>query len=232
MKLSGELLSGEKGFGIDWETLDWITEEIKETLNLGCQIGIVIGGGNFIRGIDSATHGIERKRADYMGMIATYLNAIAIEDFLEKKGVESKIYGSLGLRNALDTYDSKEVLSFLKEGRVTIFAGGTGNPYFSTDTAAVLKASELKANAVFKATKVDGVFDKDPAIHKDAKFLNQISYLDAIKMRLRVIDLTALSLAMELCIPIVVFNMKVRGNLKKVAMGEPIGTIIRDWEAV
>lgn len=228
LKLSGEALSGDKGYGIDSDVISGLCEEIQEVLSLGCEIAVVVGGGNFIRGIASEKHGIERQRADYMGMIATYINALGIEGFLEKKGIKARIYGALNVEKIGERWDRERISQDLKEGRVLIFAGGTGNPYFSTDTAAVLRASEIGAEVVLKATKVDGVFDKDPLIYKDARFYSEISYLDALKMQLKVIDLTALALAMERRIPLIVFNMKVRGNLKKVIMKEAVGTIIRE----
>ncbi len=226
LKLSGEVLSGKSGYGIDGETLKNLCTEIGEVLKLGCQVAIVVGGGNIIRGVTSEEKGIERQKADYMGILATYINAIGIEDSMEKMGIKARIYGALNFEKVAERWDLKRILKDLDEGRVVIFAGGTGNPYFSTDTAAILRASEVEAEVVLKATKVDGVFDRDPLLDKSAKFFPQISYMDVLKMHLKIIDLTALTLAMERQIPIVVFNIKVAGNLKKAVMGEPIGTII------
>ncbi|MCX7856807.1 MAG: UMP kinase [Deltaproteobacteria bacterium] len=227
LKLSGEVLAGEKKHGMDSDTVLRLCGEIQEILSINCQLGIVVGGGNFIRGISSEEHGVDRQRADYMGMIATYINALGLEGFLKKKGIEARIYGALNVEKVTDTWNRERILEDLKKRRVVIFAGGTGNPFFSTDTAAVLRASEIEAEAVLKATKVDGVFDKDPLSYKDAKFYSEISYWEALRMQLRVLDLTALTLAMERQIPIIVFNIKVSGNLKRVIMKEPIGTTIR-----
>jgi uridylate kinase len=227
LKLSGEALSGDRGYGLDVQTIERLCEEIGEIIRLGCQIGIVVGGGNFVRGASLERHGIERQIADYMGMVATYINALAMEDFLKRKGTSTRIYGALSVEKLTERWNREGMLEDLKSGRVLIFAGGTGNPYFSTDTAAILRASEIEAEVVLKATKVDGLFDKDPLLHKDARFFSEISYLDALKMQVQVMDLTAIALAMERGIPVIVFNMKVKDNLKKVIMKEPIGTIVR-----
>jgi uridylate kinase len=227
LKLSGEALSGDRGYGLHVQTIERLCEEIGEVVRLGCQIGIVVGGGNFVRGTSLERHGIERQIADYMGMVATYINALAMEDFLKRKGTSTRIYGALSVEKLTERWNREGMLEDLKSGRVLIFAGGTGNPYFSTDTAAILRASEIEAEVVLKATKVDGVFDKDPLLHKDARFFSEISYLDALKMQVQVMDLTAIALAMERGIPVIVFNMKVKDNLKKVIMKEPIGTIVR-----
>jgi len=227
LKLSGEALSGDRGYGLDVQTIERLCEEIGEVVRLGCQIGIVVGGGNFVRGTSLERHGIERQIADYMGMVATYINALAMEDFLKRKGISTRIYGALSVEKLTERWNREGMLEDLKSGRVLIFAGGTGNPYFSTDTAAILRASEIEAEVMLKATKVDGVFDKDPLLHKDARFFSEISYLDALKMQVQVMDLTAIALAMERGIPVIVFNMKVKDNLKKVIMKEPIGTIVR-----
>lgn len=230
LKLSGEVLSGEKGYGIEGEVVQGVCNEIAEVLSLGCEIVVVVGGGNILRGITLEKYGVKRQRADYMGMVATYINALHIEDTLEKKGIKCKIYGALNFEGIAEKWDIKKVLEDLNEGRVVIAAGGTGNPFFSTDTAAILRASEIDAEVVLKGTKVDGVFDKDPIIHKDATFYSRITYMDALKMQLRVMDLTALTLAMERKIPLIVFNVRVSGNLKKAIMKEPVGTIIQERE--
>lgn len=224
LKLSGEALGGVKGYGIDPSTVDTICKEIITVHSLGIQIGIVIGGGNIIRGISTKT--IERVTADNMGMLATVINSLALQNAFEKHNVESRVLSAVSIQEAAELYTQRAALSHLKKNRIVIFAGGTGNPYFSTDTAAALRAAEIKADVLLKATKVDGVYSDDPMKNSKAKRFEKISYLDVLNKNLRVMDTTAISFCMENKLPIIVFKLLEKDNLKKVILGKEYSTLV------
>jgi uridylate kinase len=227
LKLSGEALQGKEKFGISLEILNSISQEIKEVLELDVQIAIVIGGGNIFRGIAAAAAGMDRSTADYMGMLATVINALALQDALERAGVLTRVQTALEVKQVAESYIRRRAIRHLEKGRVVIFAGGTGNPFFTTDTAATLRALEIGAEVILKATKVDGVYDKDPIKYGDALKFERLSYMDVLKKELKVMDATAISLCMQGNIPIIVFNFFDYGNVKKIVMGEDVGTIVR-----
>jgi uridylate kinase len=227
LKLSGEVLTGEGGYGIDPVVIRQIAQEIKEVKNLGLEVAIVIGGGNIFRGMAASLTGMDRASADYMGMLATVMNGIALQDALEKIDVQTRVQTAIEMREVAEPYIRRRAIRHLEKGRVVIFAGGTGNPYFTTDTAASLRAMEIGADVILKATKVDGVYDQDPLLHKGSRKFEELAYLDVLKKRLKVMDATAISLCMDNRIPIVVFNLKKRGNVKRVVLGERVGTIVR-----
>jgi uridylate kinase len=227
LKLSGEVLTGEGGYGIDPVVIRQIAREIKEVKNLGLEVAIVIGGGNIFRGLAASSTGMDRASADYMGMLATVMNGVALQDALEKIDVQTRVQTAIEMREVAEPYIRRRAIRHLEKGRVVIFAGGTGNPYFTTDTAASLRAMEIGADVILKATKVDGVYDQDPLLHKGARRFEELAYLDVLKKRLKVMDATAISLCMDNGIPIVVFNLKKRGNVKRVVLGERVGTIVR-----
>ena len=228
LKLSGEALKGKREFGIDFEETALIAEQINEIQVLGVEIAVVIGGGNIFRGIPASKNGIDRVTADYMGMIATMINALALQGALENIGVVTRVQTAIEMQKLAEPYIRRKAVRHLEKGRVVIFAGGTGNPYFSTDTAAALRAVEIEAEIVLKATKVDGVYSSDPLTNKKAKRFSSIDYLEVITKRLKVMDSTAISLCMDNNLPIVVFNMAQKGNIKKVIMGENIGTFVKE----
>lgn len=223
LKISGEVLTGEREYGIDPSVIKKIAEEIKEVKDLGVEIAIVIGGGNIFRGVAASSKGMDRASADYMGMLATVLNALALQDALEKLGVHTRVQTAIEMKEIAEPYIRRKAIRHLEKGRVVIFGAGTGNPYFTTDTTASLRAMEIGADVILKATKVNGIYDKDPMIHKDAKKFDELTYLDVLKKGIKVMDTTAISLSMDNQIPIVVFNLK-KGNIKKIIMGEKIGT--------
>jgi len=227
IKLSGEALTGNRQYGIDVKTVQIISNQIKELQALGTEIGIVIGGGNIYRGAHGEQSGITRATGDYMGMVATIINGLALRDSLEKAGLTVRLHSALAIEKVADPYTIREAIKFLEKGEVVIFAGGTGNPYFTTDTTAALRAIEIDADVIFKATKVDGVYDRDPKLHKNAKFFHTISFKEALKRGLKVMDATAILLCMEHNIPIIVFNMKGKHTMKRLVLGEHIGTIVR-----
>jgi uridylate kinase len=227
LKLSGEVLMGSAGHGIDPATVYEIAEEIREIRNLGVEVGIVLGGGNIYRGKKGEKEGVDRVTGDYIGMIATVINALVLQDTLNKIGTPAVVQTSLNLEKIAEPYNHAKANGHLSDGTIVIFACGTGNPYFTTDTAAALRAVETKADIVMKATKVDGVYDKDPEVNTDALFYPEISYSEVIARDLQVMDLTAITLCKENNVPIAVFNIRVRGNLKKAVLGETIGTIVR-----
>ena len=231
IKLSGEALQGQQGYGIQPETLDLIADEIAELCDLGIQIGIVIGGGNIFRGVAGSTAGMDRASADYMGMLATVINCLALQDAVEKLGVPTRVQTALEIKEVAEPYIRRRAMRHLEKGRVVIFGAGTGNPYFTTDTAAALRAMEMRAEVILKATKVDGVYDSDPAENDDATMFERLTYLDVLSKNLRVTDSTAISLCMDNSLPIIVFNLRHRGNMKKVILGEKIGTLIVDSES-
>jgi uridylate kinase len=226
LKLSGEALCQDTGFGIDTEILSGIADELKEISEMGIELAIVIGGGNIFRGLSASAKGMDRATADYMGMLATVLNAMALQDALERKGVYTRIQNSLQIQQITEPYIRRRATRHLEKGRIVIFAAGTGNPFFTTDTAAALRAVEIDAEAILKATRVDGVYDKDPLKHKDAVKFEQLTYLDVLKKGLKVMDSTATSLCMDNKMPIIVFNMTKKGNIKRAMMGELIGTTV------
>lgn len=226
LKLSGEALMGEQKYGIDHSVLDTITSEVKDISGLGVEIAIVIGGGNIFRGLSGAAKGMERASADYMGMLATVLNALALQNILENKGVVTRVQSAIEMRELAETYIRRRAVRHLEKGRVVIFAAGTGNPYFTTDTAAALRAMEIGADVIMKATKVDGVFSADPMKDKTATKFKQLTYIDVLRKDLKVMDATAISLCMDNNLPIIVFNLTVPGNIKRIVLGEEIGTLV------
>ena len=226
LKLSGEALAGKEGYGIDTDILEVIAKEIKELRDFGIEISIVLGGGNIFRGLAAAAHGMDRAQADYMGMLATVLNSLALQDALERMGVYSRVQSAIEIRELAETYIRRRAIRHLEKKRVVIFAAGTGNPYFSTDTAASLRAMEINAEVILKATKVDGVYDADPVKNKNAKKFDELSYIEVLQRNLKVMDSTAISLCMDNDLPIIVFNLNHHGSIKKVVMGEKIGTLV------
>ena len=228
LKLSGESLLGKRQYGISPETCDAIAKEIKEVKDLGVELALVIGGGNIFRGLAGTKHGLDRTAGDYMGMLATAINALALQDALEKNAVQTRVQSAIEMRAVAEPFIRRCAIRHLEKGRVVIFAAGTGNPFFSTDTTAALRASEIGAEVLLKATKVDGVYDSDPATHPKAKRFDRLAYMDAIKGRLNIMDSTAFSLCMDNKIPIIVFNLFTRGNIKRVILGEPIGTLVSE----
>lgn len=227
LKLSGEVLSGDQSYGISPSTINNIACEIKEVINLGLEVGIVIGGGNIFRGISADAQGIDRVSADYMGMLATLINSIALQDAIEKQGVQSRVLSAISMPQVAEPYIRRRATRHLEKKRVVIFAAGTGNPYFSADTAAALRAIEINAEIILKATKVDGIYDKDPMTHRDARKYSEISYLEVLNKGLKVMDATAVSLCMDNKLPMIIFNLTETGNIKKVVLGNEMGTIIR-----
>ena len=226
LKLSGEILAGERGFGVDPVKAKALADEVKSVRDLGVEVGVVIGGGNIIRGELAEEQGMDRVSADYLGMLATIINAITLQDALEKNGCQTRTLTAISISQLAEPYIRRRAVRHLEKGRVTILAGGTGNPYFSTDTAAVLRATEIEAEAVMKGTKVDGVYDKDPMKSDDAKKFNSISYKEVIENDLQVMDMTAITMARENDLPIVVFDVNCPGNLRKILEGNNLGTTV------
>ncbi len=226
LKISGEALLGERKYGIDPQMAKSLAREILELKNLGIEIAIVIGGGNIFRGYTASIAGMDRTNADYMGMIATVMNALALQESLEKQGAGVRILTAIPMSKVAEPYIRRRAIRHLEKGRIVICAAGTGNPYFSTDTAAVLRGLEINCDVILKATKVGGVYDKDPVEHKDAKKFNKLGYLDILNNGLKVMDSTAVSLCMDNNIPMIVFNLLEKGNIKKAVLGEEIGTVI------
>jgi uridylate kinase len=227
LKLSGEALAGDKGYGIDPDTLQAIARECKQVHALGVELALVIGGGNIFRGVAGASAGMDRASADYMGMLATVMNSLAVQDALEKMGVQTRVQSAIGMQQVAEPYIRRRAIRHLEKGRIVIFAAGTGNPYFTTDTTAALRAAEIGAELILKATRVDGVYEADPKLVPDAKRFAELTHHDAITRRLEVMDTTALSLCMDNELPIVVFDLRVPGNVLRVVEGEPIGTWVR-----
>ena len=226
LKLSGEALAGDKGFGIDPETVRNIALQTKEVVDLNVQVAVVVGGGNFWRGLEASRQGMDRATADYMGMLATVINALALQDYFEDLGMETRVQSAIEMREIAEPYIRRRAIRHLEKGRVVIFAAGTGNPFFSTDTTAALRAVELAAEIVHMAKKVDGVFDADPRLDPTAKKFDRLNYIDLLNKRLGVMDATAASLCMDNHIPIVVFNLTEDGNIKRIIMGEKVGTYV------
>ena len=226
LKLSGELLAGGAGHGIDEQVLHALADEIREVHDLGIQVGIVTGGGNIFRGLAASTRGMDRVGADYMGMLATVINSLALQHALEKRGVYTRVMSAIEMARVCEPYIRRRAVRHLEKGRIVVLAAGTGNPYFTTDTAAALRAIEVGADVILKATKVDGVFSGDPMKDPSATFFPRISYLDILNRGLKVMDSTAISLCMDNRLPLVVFNIGVRGNLMRVVQGEAVGTLV------
>ena len=226
LKLSGEALQGEQGYGIDNDILNRIAREISEVSKLGVQVSIVIGGGNIYRGVSAAAAGMDRTTADYMGMLATAINSIALQHFLEKHGLVTRVQSALELNRVAEPYIQRRALRHLEKGRIVIFAAGTGNPYFTTDTAASLRALEINADIILKATKVNGVYNKDPNKFKDAKMFKSLKYMQVLEKELEIMDSTAISLCKDNKIPICVFNLFQKDNIKKIVMGKKVGTTV------
>jgi uridylate kinase len=227
LKISGEALQGSLGSGIDYNILSSIARQIKDVKALGTELAVVIGGGNIFRGIAGSTKGMDRANADYMGMLATVINALALQDALEKNGVFTRVLSAIHMEELAEPYIRRRAMRHLEKGRVVIFAGGTGNPYFTTDTTAALRAIEIGAEVILKATKVDGVYSSDPVKNKSAKKFSSLRYIDVLKKGLKVMDATAISLCMDNELPIIVFNLKKEGNIKRVILGEDIGTTVK-----
>jgi uridylate kinase len=227
LKLSGEALMGEQAFGIEPAITTQLAKEILEVHQLGIEIGIVIGGGNLFRGLAASARGMDRATADYMGMLATVINALALQDALEHVGVTTRVASAIEMRAVAEPFIRRRAVRHLEKKRVVVFAAGTGNPYFTTDTAAALRAMEMKADVIMKGTKVDGVYTADPMIDHTATKYAEISYLKVLELGLKVMDATAISLCMDNKLPIVVFNLRTAGNLRRVIMGEPVGTTVR-----
>jgi uridylate kinase len=226
LKLSGEALMGDQQFGVDPAVVGRIAEDVKEIQKLGVETSIVIGGGNIFRGLAASARGMDRATADYMGMLATVINGLALQDGLEQAGVLTRVVTAIEMRAVAEPFIRRRAIRHLEKGRVVIFAAGTGNPYFTTDTAAALRAMEIKADVILKGTKVDGVYTADPMLDKTATKYTTISYLQVLERQLRVMDATAISLCMDNRLPIVVFNMRAPGSIRRVVMGEPVGTTV------
>jgi len=217
---------GDQNFGISPDVIKYVAEEVRSVFDLGVQIAIVVGGGNIFRGVAAASYGIDRVSADRMGMLATVINSLALQDFLEENGIMTRVQSAISMHEVAEPFIIRRAIRHLEKGRVVIFAAGTGNPYFTTDTAAVLRAQEIRADILLKATKVDGLYESDPVIDKNAKFIKKIKYMEVIEQQLHVMDMTAISLAMDNKLPLVVFNLTNKGNIKKVICGESVGTQI------
>lgn len=226
LKLSGEALMGDRSYGISPDMLKYVAEEVRSIFDLGVQVAIVIGGGNIFRGVSAAAYGMDRVSADRMGMLATVINSLAMQDALEAKGIQTRVQTAISMHEVAEPFIPRKAIRHLEKGRTVIFAAGTGNPYFTTDTAAVLRAQEIHAEVLLKATKVDGLYDSDPMIDKHAKFISEIDYMEVLKKQLHVMDMTAISLAMDNALPLVVFKMAERGNIRRVVCGENVGTRI------
>jgi len=230
LKLSGEALMGQTGFGIDPPVLEGIASEISDIRSLGVEVAVVIGGGNIFRGLAASAHGMDRASADYMGMLATVMNSLALQDSLERADVKTRVQSAIAMQELCEPYIRRRAMRHLEKGRVVIFAAGTGNPYFTTDTAASLRAMEIHAEVLLKATKVDGVYDKDPNKSTDAVRFHRLSYIEVLQRNLKVMDSTAISLCRDNKLPIVVFDLHTRGNIGRIVQGESIGTLVTDEE--
>jgi uridylate kinase len=227
LKLSGEALMGDKGFGIDQKFVQYISDELKSITKLGIQVAIVIGGGNIFRGLEASAEGMERTSADYMGMLATVLNALALQNMLERNGMPTRVQSAIEMQELAEPYIRRRAIRHLEKKRFVIFAAGTGNPYFTTDTAAALRAVEIGADVILKATKVDGVYDSDPMKNPKAKKYNEISYINVLQKGLKVMDSTAISLCMDNDLPIIVFSLMKKNNIRKILEGKKIGTLVK-----
>ncbi len=228
IKLSGEILAGDKGFGFDPDVLRSIADQVRNVHALGCEVAVVVGGGNFLRGPALVAEGMERAGADYMGMLATVINALGLQDYMERLGLHTRVLSAVKMEQVAEPYIRRRAIRHLEKGRVIILAAGTGNPYFSTDTAAVLRAVETGCEVLLKATKVAGVYTADPVRHPEAELIERLSHRQVLDRGLRVMDLTAITLSMENHLPIVVFNVRTPGNLERLLRGEPIGTLVEE----
>ncbi|MGH7275386.1 MAG: UMP kinase [Candidatus Rokuibacteriota bacterium] len=226
LKLSGEALAGSQGYGIDPPVLERIAAEVREVTTLGVQVAIVIGGGNIFRGVAASAGGMDRATADYMGMLATVINALALQDAVEKAGMQTRVLSAIEMRAVAEPYIRRRAIRHLEKGRVVIFAAGTGNPFFTTDTAGALRAVEIGADVIMKATKVDGIYSADPKVDPTAERLPRMTYIDALNRRLQIMDTTAISLCMENKLPIIVFDLTRSGNIRRIVLGEPVGSIV------
>ena len=226
LKLSGEALAGDQGYGLDPTVIQFISKQVQEVYELGVSVGIVVGGGNIFRGVSDAAKGMDRSTADYMGMLATVINSLSLQDALEKLGLPVRVQSAITMPQVAEPFIYRKAIRHLEKGRIVIFAGGTGNPYFTTDTAAALRASEIRADVLLKATNVDGVYTADPKKDPAATKFETLSYMQALNMGLKVMDAAAISLCMENKLPIVVFKLQEEGNIKKLVLGEPVGTMV------
>jgi uridylate kinase len=226
LKISGEAMMGEQSYGVEPSTVDFMAKEIKDAVSMGVQVAIVIGGGNIFRGVEASVKGIERASADYMGMLATVINALALQNYLEKYAIPTRVQSAIEMKELAEPYIRRKAMRHLEKGRTVIFAAGTGNPYFTTDTAASLRAMEIDAEVILKATKVDGIYSSDPMKDPSAKKYQTVSYIDVLKKGLSIMDSTAISLCMDNNLPIVVFNLRGRGNIRKIIEGKKIGTLV------
>jgi uridylate kinase len=227
LKLSGEALAGDRGFGIEPSVVDRLTDEVRAVHQMGVSLGLVIGGGNIVRGTHASRQGMDRVQADYMGMLATVINALAVQDILERKGVQTRVMTAIRMESLAEPYIRRRALRHMEKGRLVIFAGGTGNPYFSTDTAAVLRALEVESEVILKGTNVEGIFTADPRKAKDAKLIPELTFQEALVNGYEIMDRSAFGLCQTNKLPIVVFNMNIPGNLDRVLQGEPVGTIVQ-----
>ena len=227
LKISGEMLAGNQTYGINRDILTALADEIKDVVNMEVEVALVIGGGNIFRGLAASADGMERAAADYMGMLATMLNALALQNALEKAGVATRVLSAIEMRQLAESYIRRRAIRHLEKKRVVIFAAGTGNPYFTTDTAAALRAMEIKADVIMKGTKVDGIYDSDPLDNPSAKMFHELPFLSVLNKSLKVMDATAITLCMDNNLPLVVFNLTEPGNLKRVVLGEKIGTVVK-----
>jgi len=228
LKLSGEALLGEKSFGIDRDFTDYLAREIKEVHALGVQVSAVVGGGNIFRGVSETAQGMDRVSADYMGMLATVINGVALQDALERAGLITRVMSAIEMREVAEPFIRRRAIRHLEKERVVIFAGGTGNPYFSTDTAAALRAMEIKAEIILKGTKVDGIYDADPMKDPNARKFDRLTYFEVLQKGLKVMDTTAISLCMDNGLPIIVYNLKQKGGLRKILTGKKVGTMVKE----
>jgi uridylate kinase len=226
LKLSGEALMGDLGYGIDPTIVQAVAQEVSEVVASGVQVAIVVGGGNIFRGVKASAKGMDRATADYMGMIATVMNAMALQDALEQKGVQTRVQTAIAMQEVAEPYIRRRAIRHLEKGRVVVFGAGSGNPFFTTDTAAALRAAEIDANVIFKATKVDGIYDSDPNLNPDAKRFESLTFTHVLNQDLRVMDTTAIAMCRENDIPIIVFNLLERGNIQRVIAGEKVGTYV------
>jgi uridylate kinase len=227
LKISGEAMMGDMAYGVDPSTVDFIAREIKVAVTMGVELAIVIGGGNIFRGVEASLKGIERTSADYMGMLATVINALALQNYLEKYNIPTRVQSAIEMKELAESYIRRKAMRHLEKGRTVIFAAGTGNPYFTTDTAASLRAMEIGADVILKATKVDGIYSSDPMKDPSAKKYHTVTYIDVLKQGLSIMDSTAISLCMDNNLPIVVFNLRDKGNIRKILEGKKIGTLVR-----
>jgi uridylate kinase len=227
LKISGEAMMGDQAYGVDPVTVEFIAREIKDAVSMGIEMAIVIGGGNIFRGVEASVKGIERTSADYMGMLATVINALALQNYLEKYDIPTRVQSAIEMKELAEPYIRRKAMRHLEKGRTVIFAAGTGNPYFTTDTAASLRAMEIDAEVILKATKVDGIYSSDPMKDRTAKKYDTLTYIDVLKKGLSIMDSTAISLCMDNNLPIVVFNLRGKGNVRKILEGKKIGTLVR-----